>query len=340
LVIQGTNAACAGFTGGRYIANENTNYNNITNTAGNGGVYGSCPGSLTETRGGMKYFGNYIHDHLNTGSNVHTFYFSNRHPSSLPLAQLPPEIAWNVLKDNATNHGLHTYDEGWNNGWSDTIKFHDNFVINQKGCGIDISIATGTGCIAITSGFEYYNNVLVNCGMAGSGTWGQAVNFSGANLQSSIKFYNNTIYGYGSTDSTYPSALSVGTEFGGTLDYRNNIVVDTNNFPYQPAARNKAADIHTNNLWYAGGDGNPASAPSWDTTPRTDDPLFTNAAGSDFSLQASSPAINKGADLSSTLTLDILGNTRSLFDIGAFEYATPTTPTSVPTIGVGGFRTW
>ena len=52
------------------------------------------------------------------------------------------------------------------------------------------------------------------------------------------------------------------------------------------------------------------------------DPLFVNAAGGDFTLQNTSPAINAGADLSGTVDADILGYSRPRggdYDIGAYE---------------------
>ena len=48
-------------------------------------------------------------------------------------------------------------------------------------------------------------------------------------------------------------------------------------------------------------------------------PLMTNPAGGDYSLQTGSPAINAGVDVG--LTTDILGHTIiGLPDIGAYEY--------------------
>ena len=55
------------------------------------------------------------------------------------------------------------------------------------------------------------------------------------------------------------------------------------------------------------------------------DPLFTNAAGGDYSLQPGSPAINNGVTLGA-VTKDILNASRPLghfYDMGAYEFAGP-----------------
>ena len=52
------------------------------------------------------------------------------------------------------------------------------------------------------------------------------------------------------------------------------------------------------------------------------DPLFTDAANADFTLQSTSPAIDAGLDVS--LVLDYIGATvpfNTLPDIGAYEYS-------------------
>lgn len=48
--------------------------------------------------------------------------------------------------------------------------------------------------------------------------------------------------------------------------------------------------------------------------------IWTDAANGNFSLVSSSPLIGEGTDLSAYFTTDIIGTTRSTWDIGAFEY--------------------
>lgn len=65
------------------------------------------------------------------------------------------------------------------------------------------------------------------------------------------------------------------------------------------------------------------------------DPLFTNAAGDDFTLQSGSPARDAGTNLG--ISPDLAGNTRpqgSAVDIGAYEYVTAAVP-SIISLGQG-----
>ena len=62
-----------------------------------------------------------------------------------------------------------------------------------------------------------------------------------------------------------------------------------------------------------------ASISGWDTNGLWEDPLMTDPANGDFTLQVTSPCINAGVDVG--LTEDYAGNPIvGLPDIGAYEY--------------------
>jgi hypothetical protein len=86
-----------------------------------------------------------------------------------------------------------------------------------------------------------------------------------------------------------------------------------------------------------------AEAGSYDANSIATDPVYTSTTGEkDLTLQATSLAINAGANLSGTFTTDITGATRGLsWDIGAYEYGAgggdPDLPTlTSATIGASG----
>lgn len=320
--------------GMRIVANEITNYPGGCADGQSGAVSGSSA-SGGATDGGIKAFGNYIHEFgCDTTTKLHhVFYISNR--SGVAIQSF--ELGWNYLANNKAHHALHTYDEGICGGWTGTMLIHDNVVVNQVGVGVGIASACYSGYPYLTMPVEIYNNLFINVGLETTtdigGGHNQAISLMKSTTLSHVKIYNNTIYGYGIPGSGYALQVqgngSADWNFGGTWEFVNNIVVDTNNLPYEYPTYWKPADIHSNNLWYNGGDGNPAMAPSWDTAPITLNPQFVNPNGGFFNLQKGSPAINAGTITRPTVLNDIIGTSRSLpgrnYDIGAFQYINTTT---------------
>lgn len=324
--------------GMRAVGNEITNYSGLYASGSNGAISGSDDNNHTnDTVSNIKCFGNYIHDFGgdNTQSLHHVFYISNR--SSYTREAF--ELGWNHLADNKAHHGLHVYDEGICGNLTGTLRIHDNVVVNQVGVAVGVACMAYDGYNGFSMPVEIYNNLFIRPGKEIPTCSGHnvAISLSGLTNTCHVKIYNNTLYGYGQSGGGW--ALDVqgsgdDHRFGGTWEYVNNIVVDTNDRPYEYPTYGDTADVHTNNLWYNGGDSTPASPPSWDTSPVSTDPLFTNAGAGDFSLQSSSPAKGTGANLSATVTHDLLGNPRTLpFDMGAIAYVTagaPPTYSEVP----------
>lgn len=282
---------------------------------------------------GIKALGNYIHDFgsSSTSNKHHTTYFLIRAPITIPGI----EIAWNYLKDNHARYGIHYYDEAHVGSFSTPCSIHDNWVENQSGSGVNIGTQPDDFTYAefATGTWYVYNNVLVNCGLTanqGIGANAQAMAFYGEQNTFNIYAYNNTIYGYGETGNSTSAAISVPLsgygQFGGIWAFENNIIFDTKNYPwsYSNSDNIKIPTISSNNIFYNGGDDNPASPPSWDTNPITSNPLFVNPSSNNFSLQSTSPAINAGSSLvSSIVSKDFFGLSRPQgtgYDIGAYEY--------------------
>ena len=169
----------------------------------------------------------------------------------------------------------------------------------------------------------YYNLSYSNHG-AGITTW----------QSDGVKIYNNVCYDNGNTGNVvYRGGITVGGIGGGNALIKNNICLDN------VINISVDADVTTTNLvsdynvFYPDGattfnwKGTDYTFANWKTNSSQDanslssDPLFTNAAGDDFTLTSLSPAINAGVSVG--LVLDYAGNTvpfEVLPDIGAYEY--------------------
>lgn len=135
-----------------------------------------------------------------------------------------------------------------------------------------------------------------------------------------INIFNNTIY------ETGIRSIDITVNFPVVL--RNNIMYkDTTAVGYNMDENSSTSGLTTsNNLWisnaggllkYNGTNYNTGNITTFEATAQTADPAFT-VNGSDFTLQAGSPAINAGTDVG--LTQDILGNPIvGNPDIGCYE---------------------
>lgn len=315
----------------RFIGNavtESDIFNSMQGMLGSGAQYNDI--------GGWKIYGNYIYNvgtRVTSNNQSHVFYFTHRYWTSYPVAMRAFDLGWNYLKNNWARFGIHFYDEGNGQGGSSSGQYetgtliHDNVVEDQDGYGIGFN--AGGSITQFTLNTVYvYNNVLIECGRnrgsRAGGNYQSAIFFS-YDVSMTAHIYNNTIYGYAFGGDSNSSALSLNNNSASTIHWKNNIVVDTNNKNYVYAYGSYTLPAsHTNNLWYNGGDGNPASPPTWDTSPVTSDPLFVNPTAIDFRLQLNSPAKNAGTDsVSSVVSRDLDGVERTRYapyDIGAYEY--------------------
>lgn len=254
------------------------------------------------------------------------------------------ELGWNRVERCETRFALHIYDESECGDFYEPIEVHHNFVKNQAGSGV----AVGTGYTTqdqpcITVPVNVYNNIIIGSGQSPFAGWG-SVYFYGSEITSDVRFQNNTVYGDVSTGSSVANFVTVPdsswqaiSQFGGRWFCDNNIFHDTNDVSWDdPTNGNKAPESCVNNIFYNGGNGVPASPPSWATSPITSDPMFTDAANGDFSLQPGSPAIDIGSVLNSEFITDFYGIIRGgLWNIGAIDGAAEPSTAPVCTINEG-----
>ncbi len=274
--------------------------------------------ALDGTCGGGKYFGMYVHDFGNdtTSQFHHTTYISNR--DGAPNKAF--EFGWNYFRDNKAVHGFHIYDQSPGGDWIGTIKIHDNVVVNQKGPAVNLM----SGGAVITVPVDIYNNIFINCGLGpdiprpGQEPFSvpkYAISLTEGIISSNVKIYNNVIYGYGDQGTGY----AVNKTFGGTVDLKNNILVDTKDLPYV----NGIPEVQGNNIFYNGGNDFPSAPPGWALDSLDGDPFFVNPAAGDFRLKKISPAIDNGSSaVSGSVKTDFVGVERPQgeeYDMGVFE---------------------
>jgi parallel beta-helix repeat protein len=181
------------------------------------------------------------------------------------------------------------------------------------------------------------NNIIYNIGQGGI-----VLRASPGN-----KVYNNTIYNITGTYGSF-GLLSDSTFYSINEDIRNNIMAESGAYLFYASSGGSYTGMTINNNQYYSstksnviywGPNNAAytiagfqSATGYDTNSRSGSPAFNNTAGFDFSLQATSPAIDAGATLTAVPT-DITGTARPVgpaYDIGAYEYNLGLTVLSAP----------
>ncbi len=284
---------------------------------------------------GDTYLGNFIHDFGGscTSKLHHTTYFTKR---NLGRAAEPLEFGWNVLKDNIARVGLHFYEEHACEGYSGIVKIHDNFVLNQVGPALGLQAQACDSGHTLSGTFHVYNNVFAETASAN-------ILLAGDECTADVKIFNNTIYAYGDGPGEFDDvdqavfvagdnyAAHMGWPFAGSWEFKNNIIVDKYNEDYFHSYYCcKGLTSASNNIWYHGGDGTPSGVPPWDSSPLTGNPQLIDPAGGNFRVPQSSPAVDSGTSVvSSVVPRDLAGNRRPMdgnesgtaeYDIGPYEY--------------------
>ena len=257
----------------------------------------------------------------NAGKYQHSFYIGAGHDF---------EIGWNYSHDGNGGRLTQFY-----NGTSASynIGFHDNVLlrnVNVDCVTFDVNPGLGAG------GVKIYNNVVGTCGKAPA----QGADFGGSTcmyFQSSggtptvaAQAYNNTLYDCGATAAPFvKGAVNPGVK----VDWHDNIIYQTSaSLPYLASGGGPASNVTgSNNVWSGAGNG-----PAQTTGNINADPLFV-ATGSNFKLQAGSPALGAGVSswtAGATSAFDVAGLVRPTPpSIGAYELTSgpPPTKPSPPT---------
>lgn len=197
------------------------------------------------------------------------------------------------------NPAVAIYSDG---GYSGTIERN---VVSHAGVGYEALSETGQ---PDTHDITISDNIAENCVSAGIviGTWYSTT--SGSSIYN-LNIYNNTFYSNGVGVQILPMTSS-------TVTWENNIVANNTTNYYNSLNWDPGNTGY--NLYYGSNVG-PGS------NNLTSNPLFSNPAAGDFSLQSSSPAIDTGDPNTSQNgagSLDYAGNTRiqgGRIDIGAYE---------------------
>jgi uncharacterized protein (TIGR03437 family) len=228
------------------------------------------------------------------------------------------EVGWNLLNDNYDNRGINIYSEQEFAAFIEKHIVHDNYIINHRGDGILIGYY-------VTGENWFYNNVIVNTGLGpewnGEISGHYALQINGgheSNQPTTLYVFNNTVVGGGFPENSDSAMVHWGPFGEATLEFRNNVVVSPD-VPYFTEYSEDIPNGEGKNLWFG-----QSAAPGWNSGAITGDPMFVNAAGGDFHLQATSPAVDQGT--ATDLAIDFDGLLRpqgTAFDLGAFEYKAP-----------------
>ncbi len=321
------------------IENNNVHHNDINNNSGiqvNDGSYNKIINN--------RVYDNYMtgiwivsHDTVMVGTEI----VGNKSYNNIlaggnadGIAQTGTKLTGSLIKNNETfNNGDDGIDT-WNTSGNTIV---GNIAHDQKGLGDGNGFKLGGALVG--------NNKIIGNISYSNKTNGFDSNGSGGN-----EYYNNVAYGntgFGFEDGWKHTSCTAATC---RTTFINNIGLGNTRGNISVSNKTTTTSISHNNIWYnsssdaaavynytkhttlggffnASGVDNPSNG-SYSSL--SVNPLFVNAAGFNFNLLASSPAIDKGDPVNP-------GNISAIGvpDIGAFEFSVTTpspTPTTVPTV--------
>jgi len=252
-------------------------------------------------------------------------------------------INWDDLDNNNHHVGIHLFANHIASGSGITGSLiynnylHGDLGVNQTAFGIFTENVVGTsGC----NGMLAFNNVLV-----GSNATGHAPgNYFQPKNSAYVCFYNNTIVAPANTGTCLETN---GELFGtGLIDWKNNICDTASTGVYETSVTDDIRAAGTdNNLYYNSPaqvfryhSGGAAAFDTWKANCGCDGSSLTSNPNLDgtYRLQAGSPAINAGANLTglgiTALNTDRAGNQRPVagaWAIGAYQFSGTLPPSSL-----------
>jgi hypothetical protein len=222
-------------------------------------------------------------------------------------------VGWNEFA-NAVASDAHggvifvSRDSGVGSYVTNNVQIHDNYFHDGNEDFIYIGDNVPIGDVTIA------NNIF-----KGGTSVNGAITFQ--NGTNNAYVYNNVFYQTGD-----PSQPMVWGTAAANLHFKNNIWYSQSAQPFFSLETYQGATASfDHDLFYNPGTTTtpPSASGITETSPRTGNPLFVNATGGDFHVQAGSPAINGGTSaVSGSVTRAYDGTPRpqgGAYDIGAFE---------------------
>jgi hypothetical protein len=302
------------------------NYRIINNdfSCPKGGGQSACMHTVQVTN--YFYYGNYTHHVGDQATQVDKFYHGNYFTTDSNHIWM----GWSEVDNNpnnVTNVGGCRAVQFYSTGGSNQFDLHifNNYIHNAICDGLNFStVDPSKGTV------EAFNNIVFHVGTGPDPANGSS-NYTcisvGGGSSANVLAYNNTFYDCGGRRTSDSGAVDPGP-----LYMSNNVVYQLSGESYINPNSNASLLSGSNNVWYG-----LSSAPSQTGASITVNPLLTNA-GTDFTLQATSPAIGTGIG-SRAAAADFAGNIRpAIPSIGAYEFSTtiaaqrPNPPTNLQVV--------
>ena len=181
-------------------------------------------------------------------------------------------------------------------GSGSNVMIQGTRIYNNPGGGIHVYNGPISN-LTIRNNALYNNNGMSSSSVGGILVWGKS-----SSIISSTKIYNNLSYKNGTSSGSGPaSGILVGPYTSGTKVW-NNTVYGNKGYGVQIGFDTTTkSTVVQNNISYGNGKGNYINKGSSTTYTNnvTTDPKFVSVSSNNFQLQSSSPAANKGVNLSS-----------------------------------------